>query len=210
MDKKRYFSGSKKKFCMNMQGVCDSNCKFISVTCAHVGSTNDAVAFAGSSLKDLCSSQPYPYHWNGDPAYTNTNQLMSPYEGKNLDIWKESFNFFHSQVRITIERTFGIFIQRFGIFWKALQFDVSFIVEIVHCCCRLHNFCIDNNIPILNNAYETPIHVNVNEDGALPDHWHDVLPIEAFTSHSGNALREYIKDDIKNGNFQVVRSHNRT
>lgn len=202
---------------MNMQGVCDSNCKFIAVTCAHVGSTNDALAFSGSSLTDLCGSQQYPFHWNRDPAYTNTNQLMSPYEGKQLNIWKESLNFFHSQVRITIERTFGIFVQRFGIFWKALQFDVSFIVEIVHCCCRLHNFCIDNNVPIFSTQYEipmhakyeTPMHANVNENGALPDRWHNVLPIEEFTTHSGNALREYILEDIKNGNFQVVRSHNR-
>jgi hypothetical protein len=97
------FSGSnKKKFCLNMQGVCDSDCRFIAVTCKHVGSTNDIVAFTESNLKTLCNAQLSPFHWNGDPAYTNTERLMAPYEGILIGTNQESFNFYHSQVRITI------------------------------------------------------------------------------------------------------------
>ena len=65
---------------------------------------------------------------------------MTPYLGIQLHIiapHKEAFNFFHSQLRITIERCFGVFIRRWGIFWRALSFvDVGFVAEI-DCACLL-------------------------------------------------------------------------
>ena len=97
-----------------MQGVCDARGKFIAVTCKHVGSTNDIQAFETSNLIELNIRQQHPYHWVGDAIYTDTRTLMSPYPGVNLhetDPLKESFNFILSQLRITIERVFGMFVQ---------------------------------------------------------------------------------------------------
>eukprot|EP01031_Cornospumella_fuschlensis_P031290 gene31290-37817_t len=142
----RYFSGNKQKYCLNMQAVCDARCRFLAMTCNHVGSTNDGVAFCTSSLKALCQGQQFPYHWNGDIAYPLLESLHTPYLGLNLhetDPFKESYNYFHSELRITIERCFGMFVRRWGIFHKALEYDLSFVTEIVHACCRLHNFIID-------------------------------------------------------------------
>jgi hypothetical protein len=113
----RYFSGNKKKFCLNLQGVCDAKGNFIAVSCKHVGSANDCVAFSTSALQDICNSLKRPYHWNGDAAYTLTETLMIPFIGANLAVYepeKEWFNFYHSQLRIVIEKTFGIFIRRFA------------------------------------------------------------------------------------------------
>ena len=137
-----------------MQGVCDAKCRFIAVSCKHVGSTNDADAFETSGgLKIINLRLALPYHWNGDAAYTGTETMVIPFPGVNLHITfpsKETFNFYHSQLRITIERTFGIFIQRWGIFWKQSKYKLKLIMEIVHACCRLHNFfCIDR-ILVLN------------------------------------------------------------
>jgi hypothetical protein len=160
----RFFSGSKKKFCLNFQGVCDANCKFIGFTCKHVGSTNDAEAYETCSLKHFCESLPFPYHWNGDPAYTLSESMMIPFSGVNLhitDACKEWFNFWHSQVRITIERCFGIFIQRWGIFWQALKFDLHNVFAIIEACCRLHNFCINQKLPILDSSYQPPSIANL-------------------------------------------------
>ena len=89
-------------------------CNFNAITINHVGSTNDANAFDESILKELCSALPYPFHWNGDAAYTVTEQMMFPFAGLHLHLTdppKEWFNFWHSQLRIIIERTFGIFIE---------------------------------------------------------------------------------------------------
>jgi DDE superfamily endonuclease len=75
----RFTSGSKKIVCINMQAVCLSDLQFQAVTCKHVGCTNDAVAFETSSLKGLCKSLPFPYHWLGDNAYTLNETMLVPY-----------------------------------------------------------------------------------------------------------------------------------
>jgi DDE superfamily endonuclease len=168
----RFYSSNKKKYYLNMQGVCDSQCRFIAVTCKHVGSTNDAVAFSQCSLKALCEEQIYPYHWNGDNAYTSSESMMVPYPGTNLSVThptREWFNFWHSQVRITIERSFGKFVQHWGIFWQPLKFNLQNCTEIVHACCRLHNFCINLNLPILSSHHNTDPVALTDDNGRLAD-----------------------------------------
>jgi hypothetical protein len=217
IDQRRFYSGNKKKYCINMQGVCDSECRFIAMTCKHVGSTNDVVAFTYSSLKDLCDSQSFPYHWNGDAAYSNSKRLMAPYEGSGLDDLKESFNFLHSQVRITIERAFGILVQRFGILWSPIKYELGFIAEIIHACCRLHNYCITHRLPVLTDAYTPPAHTALDGEGSLGPNW-GVHPSERSSMlrgstdeiNSGNALREEILQEITRKQYIVRRSHHRT
>ena len=46
--------------------------------------------------------------------------MVSPYKGAKVGI-KDDFNFFHSQVRITIERAFGMLVQRFGLLRRAMS-----------------------------------------------------------------------------------------
>jgi hypothetical protein len=212
-DQKRFYSGNKKKYCLNMQGVCDSECRFIAMTCKHVGSTNDVVAFTYSSLKDLCDSQIFPYHWNGDAAYSNSKRLMAPYEGSGLDEYKESFNFYHSQVRITIERAFGLLVQRFGILWSPIKYEINFTAEIVHACCRLHNFCITNRLPIIPNVYIPPSTAALETNGTLGSHWaihpREVDDISNEAINTGNALREVILQEIRRERYIVTRSHMR-
>ena len=134
-----------------MQAVCDSNCVIQLVTCRHVGSTNDIVAFGQSSLKDVCNSLFPPYHWVGDAAYISGPNMMVPFDGTNLHVTnppKDWFNFWHSQIRITIERCFGIFVRRWGIFWRPLEYNLVHVVQIVEACCRLHNFLTKRKVPV--------------------------------------------------------------
>lgn len=209
----RFYSGSKKKYCLNMQGVCDSKCRFIAVTCKHVGSTNDAVAFAQCSLKSLCEAQTFPYHWNGDNAYTSSESMMIPYPGTNLSVThptREWFNFWHSQVRITIERTFGIFIQRWGIFWQPLKFNLKNSVAIVHACCRLHNFCINRNLPVLASHHITSSIALVDSNGRLADDsWRsNAQPSEEWSHlNTGNTLRDELVNTIGRNNYAHERNY---
>lgn len=213
MNQSRFYSGSKKKYCLNMQGVCDAQCRFIAVTCKHVGSTNDAVAYVQGSLKDLCESQQFPFHWNGDNAYTLSESMMIPFPGTNLSVTrpcKEWFNFWHSQVRITIERTFGIFVQRWGIFWQPLKFNLSNCVRIVHACCRLHNFCINRNLPVLSTHHKPTDLANVDSSGRLADNtWRlNTSPTDNWiTANTGNTLREEIVDTVQVNHFAHERNY---
>jgi hypothetical protein len=214
----KYYSGSKKKYCMNMQGVCDANCRFLLVTCCHVGSTNDGTAYATSSLIEWARRLPFPFHWLGDNAYLLSDYLVIPFLGVNLHIIapsKESFNFWHSQLRITIERCFGIFVQRWAIFWKALRYDVDFVMEIVECCCRLHNFVQNDGMASRFADAITDIdrHVaRVNESGVLADReaWGVNEPVEYDWRSSDPVcpIRAHITEKIEQDpRFLRVRSH---
>lgn len=212
----RYWSNSKKKYAINMQGVCDADCRFIAFSAKHPGGTNDAPAFSNSKLIDICMSQIFPFHWNGDNAYSLSETCMIPFPGVNLHIThpeQEAFNFWHSQLRITIERAFGIFIRRWGIFWKALQFDVAFCIQIIHACIRLHNFCINARLGIVADKYKQPPHVMVNEDGVLVEGvwpWREVEHEEWQSNkpNTGSTLRDYLVQEIKDNQYFHVRSHN--
>lgn len=210
----RFRSGSKNKYCLNMQGVCDANCRFIAMSCMHAGSTNDVQAFETCHLKNANETQVEPYHWVGDAAYTSTNTMMVPYTGVNLHVTNpelDSFNFWQSQIRITIERCFGIFVRRWGIFWKSLSHKLGNVANIVHACCRLHNFCIDNSQIILNNSYTPPALVAVDENGILTNaEWRRDRHVGVIRSDGvrvGNALAELLVEIIRERGLYHSRSH---
>jgi DDE superfamily endonuclease len=213
MNQARFYSGSKKKYCLNMQGVCDAHCRFIAVTCKHVGSTNNAVAFAQCSPKTLCEEQTFPYHWNGDNAYTISESMRIPFAGTNLSVTnppREWFNFWHSQIRITIERTFGIFVQRWGIFWQPLKYNLEHCTAIVHASCRLHNFCVNRNLPVLS-SHHTPTHVAlVDVHGRLAyDDWRFFgRPLVPWPSgDTGCTLRDEIVEKVARNNHAHERNY---
>jgi hypothetical protein len=84
---------------------------------------------------------------------TNTRQELSPYRGRNLDTWKDSFNYHLSLHRQCVERAFGILVQRWGVFWRPLRVAYRRIPLLKRVGCKLHNYCIDrmgvpNNIQI--------------------------------------------------------------
>ena len=212
----RFHSGGKNFNALNMQGVCNSNYEFTAVTCMHVGSTNDAKAFETSSLKALCDNLPFPLHLLGDPAYTSSESMLVPFPGTNLhekEPYKESFNFYHSQIRINIECTFGIFVRRWGILWKPLAFDLDFTFELIHALCRLHNFCCRRNTPALSQSSGLmcdPL-LEVDVDGRLVNEvWRCDETFQSSTPVSNlNTAREKILIEITSKNILKVRSHHR-
>lgn len=146
----KFMCGRKKKFGVNLQGVCDSEGRFISVFIDHPGSTSDYLAFSTSKLfydlekegflaEGLCLF--------GDLAYVNTNYMATPYKSIRSGT-KDDYNFFHSQLRIRIECAFGMLVNRWGILRKALPASINFerSLNLVMCLCRLHNFCIDERL----------------------------------------------------------------
>ena len=124
----------------------------------------------------------------------------------------ESFNLWHSQVRITVEKTCGIFIQRWGIFWQQLKFSLPHCVKIVHACCRLHNFCTSRKLPILASHHITNNISNVDASGRLTDNvWRvDAEPNDNWEEESentGNTLREEILNRVDGNHFAHDRNH---
>jgi hypothetical protein len=139
-----YYSGHKKGYGLNMQAACNAQCRIIAFACNTPGSTNDYVAFRHSFMYGHWPKLPSPYYYLGDCAYPLAPHCITPFIGSTISVEQDAFNFYHSQLRITVERCFGIFVNVFGIFHAPLTFSISVCVEVVEACVRLHNFRIDS------------------------------------------------------------------
>jgi len=96
---------------------------------------------------------PSRYYLIGDEAFSCTNQLLTPYSGRNLGVWKDSFNFHLSSMRQCIERSFSVLTQRWGILWRPLRCRFRRWTTVLTVCAKLHNFCIDKNIPVAQHRF---------------------------------------------------------
>jgi hypothetical protein len=97
----------------------------------------------------------------GDNAYICTEHLLTPFSGDNkLDPALDTFNFYCSQLRVTVERSIGLLVQRWQIFKKPMVTRLATVSAAIQCGTRLHNFIIEhqglNNditlLPIIENA----------------------------------------------------------
>jgi hypothetical protein len=79
----------------------------------------------------------------GDNAYVNTHYMVSPFKQVS-DGPKDAFNFYHSQLRITIEGAFGMLVHKWGCLRKPLPMNipVSKQTRLVIGLCKLHNFVL--------------------------------------------------------------------
>jgi hypothetical protein len=97
---------------------------------------------------------PSEYYIVGDEAYVNTQQLLTPWSGRGIGVWKDSFNFHLSGMRQCIERAFGQMTKRWGILWRPLSFAFALWPDVITLCAKLHNYCIDEG----GQTMEVPIH----------------------------------------------------
>ena len=164
-DAGKFFCGRKNKFGFNCQAVCDSVGRFLDISLLYPGSTADCVAFEGMALyKKLDDGLLAPgLCLFGDNAYLNAPYMATPYSGGALNVHKDSYNFYHSQLRIQIECAFGKFTHRWGILRSALPKRMSLkkSVSLVLALARLHNFCIDQKQAITNPPAVDEINIEV-------------------------------------------------
>ena len=145
---KKFFCGRKKKFGLNLSATVDDLRRFIDVDISHPGATSDYLAFAVSSLKrkldvGLLAEGKYIF---GDNAYVNSIQMVTPYKSPNRA--KDNYNFYHSQLRITVECAFGILVHRWSILRRPMPqaMGIHKITAMTVCLCKLHNFLIDERV----------------------------------------------------------------
>jgi len=119
------------------------------------GSSADCLAFEASELhKRLenglmhCADGNERYVLFGDNAYLNTPYMATPFTNVASDpnrVAEDSYNYYHSQLRIRVECAFGMLVQRWGILRMVMPqtLSVSKIVAMVNALAKLHNFCVD-------------------------------------------------------------------
>jgi DDE superfamily endonuclease len=134
------------------QAIVDGRYRFLSLSSVVCGSTHDSLAFRASFIGEKLYSQGLPsgYWVAGDAAYVCSESLLVPFCAVQLrheeeGEWRDSFNYFQSSFRVHVEQAFGILVNRFGILWRALDFDLPKAGRIVSACALLHNYIIDNS-----------------------------------------------------------------
>jgi len=111
------------------------------------GSTCDWSAWLHSPLYTDCIAEhelPDKYYLIGDEAFVTSFQLLSPWGGTGLASDKDSFNYHLSRQRQTVERAFGIMVQRWGILQRPLRCKLRNMPSVLTACAGLHNFCVDH------------------------------------------------------------------
>jgi DDE superfamily endonuclease len=152
---KSFYCGRKSKFGLNMQGVCNAEGKFLAVWIIHPAASSDYISLLRSTFYHKIAAPGYlapDCVIFGDNAYVSSDFMVTPYKNVRAGP-KDDFNFYHSQVRITIERAFGMMVRRWGIlrFPLASKMGVIKQIALTMALCSLHNFCTKETIVIENN-----------------------------------------------------------
>lgn len=187
------FYNRKGFFAVNVQAICDADCRVQWLSCVARGSTHDSTAWAFSSLSSKLEATPLPkgYWIAADDAYPASDQLLTPWPGKSLASEKDAFNYYQSSTRISIERTFGILHARWGVLWRPLTVSLDHALLVVRVCAKLHNICIDHAIV----ADEDPARIlpHTRRTGGYRDrdaNQADGLPYPLMQSDFGEELDE--------------------
>jgi hypothetical protein len=143
-----YFSGHYQTYGINVQACVDIHSRFTAVSMACPGKTNDAQAWVCWKLSKIIESFPFGYYLVGDNAYPCCDRLLTPFNITEKDncVYRDSFNFYLSQLRIRVEMAFGLLVCKFRIFKKPLEVSLKNVHRIVHAAMVLHNFHITERL----------------------------------------------------------------
>jgi hypothetical protein len=174
---KKFLCGRKNKFGLNCQVVSDCRGRILDISINYGGSSSDCIAFEGSDLYHRLQNGLMKKDGNkprfvlfGDNAYLNSSFMATPYPNVSGDPekkTKDDYNFYHSQLRIRVECSFGMLVQRWGILRTAFPKNISVrkIVSTVVALSKLHNFCIDQS----DISDDVPLSLNSDENAIMND-----------------------------------------
>lgn len=77
-----------------------------------------------------------------DNACDSGDRVLVPFSDRGLSDEQDAFNFYQRSCRITVDQTFGMIVNKFGILWTPIQQTVHTSTSIVVACFRPHNFIL--------------------------------------------------------------------
>lgn len=136
---------------MVLLGIANANYEFLYVNFGTNGRVSDGGVIENTDFHDLLlkrqlklppenSRNGLPYVFISDEAFALRNELMKPFNVRDLDDRKRIYNYRLSRARRVIENVFGILVSRFGVLKTPIGVKPENIVKIVMACCVLHNF----------------------------------------------------------------------
>lgn len=204
-DPRKYYN-RKSFFAVVVQAACTADFTFTYVSASNSGSTHDSTAIQSCGLWRVLTEKILP-RWAivvCDDAYAHVGNLLCPYSGAEVTDIQDSFNYYQSSNRIVIEQAFGMLIGRWGVFWKAMRYDLATTTLIIMVCCKLHNFIIrTGDEQDRDYKYRLPTHELNNVTGVEEVHLQNNLHFpdeEPFVERCGSndQFRSAIAQHIRN------------
>ena len=198
----RNFYCRKGMYAFPVQAVVDSKLRFRYKSCRCSGSNHDTAAFEISELANkLRNNEMTEVFWiAGDAAYVYGSGLLTPWSKSVLagddGMYADSFNFYHSSHRIRVEQAFGVFLQRWGLFWRPIQYRIREVGVIISAAMRLHNFCIDNDGDI-NGLEDFQKFEKDSARNAFTQWWRNASDIRITESVNRRSRRDLHGSDLR-------------
>ena len=171
----KFFCGRKHKFGLNlnMQAICNHKKQFTSISILYGAASSDLMAFEVSDIRQKLGQPGFLADGLclfGDNAYINTKFMATPYPNIGNNMQKDAYNFFHSQVRITVEGAFGLLTQRWGFLRKQApkKYTISKTMAAVESMCRLHNYLIEIGAENCPQTHSEEDEWSMAVNGAVP------------------------------------------
>ena len=155
----------------------------------HPGAVPDGVAWKQSVMNRAVEHGLLPdqFYFIGDNAYPPGQQMLVPFNRWSLTRGdpkqRDSFNFYLSQLRIHIECTFGILVNRFPILQHALKCQLlENAILTFRTCVALHNLLVDRRIKSFTGSpkgmrvVQIPNHER--SKNLSPDDFHEVPEVD--------------------------------
>ena len=177
-----------------MQGICDHQRRFTYVDISHPASTSNFLSFGSSSICKLIKSPRFLAPGlliYGDSVYVNIPVMTSPWKAVSRRK-KDTFNFYHSQIRINIECAFGMLVNRWGVLRAPIPMHVNlaWTTSMVLSLCCLHNYLINTQSEntILKPTYSNLLDVVCNGGNLVMD----LFSSEENENFDNNLVEEFL------------------
>lgn len=155
---------------INVQGVCDHEKTFTNIVAKWPGSTGDSIIFADSSLCTHFMNGDLTRCWLlGDAGYACMPHLMTPLAETPDTVLTDNerrYNRSHKTTRSLIERTFGLWKNRFMCMHKGggqMLLAPEKCCKVILATAVLHNIAVKMNLPILN-IQGAPIDIEIEDE----------------------------------------------
>ncbi|KAF4138612.1 DDE superfamily endonuclease [Phytophthora infestans] len=191
-----YFSGHYGTMGINAQAVCDHYCRFTYINASNPGGSNDVKAYRESRIPWLVEGLERGLYVVTDNAYMATNHLLTPYTRPQIGdiIYRDSFNFHVSQVRIRVEMAFGLLVNKWRLFKSPLSVKLENATLLIHCAAVLHNFVVNARLKTTVN----PVGHEISSLGELVGSFSltDILAYDASDLADAGATTSFVREGI--------------
>ncbi|XP_041421118.1 putative nuclease HARBI1 [Xenopus laevis] len=166
------FRNRKHTHSLNVQVVCDSHQRIMSIHSGFPGSCHDSYILRQSALFDRFQLGLMPEGWLvGDAGYGSKPWLLIPVSNPRTPA-EVKFNTAHIKTRGVIERTFGVLKSTFRCLSKSggcLQYSPETVSQIIQACAVLNNVALDHGVNLETNEElppEIPGYPAVSQDSS--------------------------------------------